>query len=56
MEEELREKAGREEKHGIQNGWTDWIKMAGVKEHLSIYTVIAWLYIHVKQPSSLCRD
>lgn len=33
--------------------WLDWIKMAGVKQHLSI---LAWLYIHVKQDWSFCHD
>ena len=28
--------------------WLDWIKMAGVKKHLSVH-LLAWLYIHVKQ-------
>lgn len=49
MEEELRE--GWERRETRDPKWLDWIKMAGVREHLSFYTIIAWLYIHV-QPNS----
>lgn len=43
-EEELREDWERRETWDPK--WLDWIKMAGVKKHLCIYTVIlAWLYM-----------